>query len=277
MALPDPAHAAGGDLKSLQPQFLFHTQGTMAGMVKGMIENRRLDLFAYPVRMRSLRARQAVDEALGAIGLEVAPDLVELLARVAHQPAGLRNVVQILCKIEQGKLATCYLVLRGHVVSVGLMSVVVTSSKPPTERHGHTFKRTRSTLAVARPSKWPNCQVITKAGHNGGETGIRTLGTLAGTTVFETAPFNHSGTSPRYLRSYVVSSGAEHRQGVPGPQEAVWLFRQFLCGAEITPRSGRKGALFRHLSIDLRGVLTILPILNGGVFVKIPPFPLFQA
>ncbi len=32
---------------------------------------------------------------------------------------------------------------------------------------------------------------------NGGETGIRTLGPLAGTTVFETAPFDHSGTSPR--------------------------------------------------------------------------------
>ena len=31
----------------------------------------------------------------------------------------------------------------------------------------------------------------------GGEIGIRTLGTLAGSTVFETAPFDHSGTSPR--------------------------------------------------------------------------------
>ena len=31
----------------------------------------------------------------------------------------------------------------------------------------------------------------------GGETGIRTLGSLAGSTVFETAPFDHSGTSPR--------------------------------------------------------------------------------
>lgn len=30
----------------------------------------------------------------------------------------------------------------------------------------------------------------------GGETGIRTLGRLAPTTVFETAPFDHSGTSP---------------------------------------------------------------------------------
>ena len=31
----------------------------------------------------------------------------------------------------------------------------------------------------------------------GGERGIRTLGTLARSTVFETAPFDHSGTSPR--------------------------------------------------------------------------------
>ena len=31
----------------------------------------------------------------------------------------------------------------------------------------------------------------------GGEGGIRTLGTLARSTVFETAPFDHSGTSPR--------------------------------------------------------------------------------
>ncbi len=30
----------------------------------------------------------------------------------------------------------------------------------------------------------------------GGERGIRTLGTLARSTVFETAPFDHSGTSP---------------------------------------------------------------------------------
>ncbi len=35
---------------------------------------------------------------------------------------------------------------------------------------------------------------------NGGERGIRTPGTLARSTVFETAPFNHSGTSPRHFR-----------------------------------------------------------------------------
>ncbi len=34
---------------------------------------------------------------------------------------------------------------------------------------------------------------------HGGERGIRTLGTLARSTVFETAPFDHSGTSPSGL------------------------------------------------------------------------------
>ena len=33
----------------------------------------------------------------------------------------------------------------------------------------------------------------------GGEIGIRTLGSIAATTVFETAPFDHSGTSPHSL------------------------------------------------------------------------------
>ncbi len=42
----------------------------------------------------------------------------------------------------------------------------------------------------------------------GGETGIRTLGTLAGSTVFETAPFDHSGTSPRGSRSPNAGAGA---------------------------------------------------------------------
>ena len=37
---------------------------------------------------------------------------------------------------------------------------------------------------------------IARKRRGGGEGGIRTLGTRKGTTVFETAPFDHSGTSP---------------------------------------------------------------------------------
>ena len=37
-----------------------------------------------------------------------------------------------------------------------------------------------------------------KSNIHGGEGGIRTHGTREGSTVFETAPFDHSGTSPRF-------------------------------------------------------------------------------
>ena len=40
----------------------------------------------------------------------------------------------------------------------------------------------------------------------GGERGIRTLGTFARTTVFETATFNHSATSPQKIAVYCVAS-----------------------------------------------------------------------
>ena len=38
---------------------------------------------------------------------------------------------------------------------------------------------------------------VMKSMMGGGETGIRTLGRLSPSTVFETAPFDHSGTSPQ--------------------------------------------------------------------------------
>src|SRR5688572_182767 len=45
-------------------------------------------------------------------------------------------------------------------------------------------------------------EVETVAGISGGEGGIRTHGTREGTTVFETVPIDHSGTSPRGTRGY---------------------------------------------------------------------------
>jgi hypothetical protein len=36
-----------------------------------------------------------------------------------------------------------------------------------------------------------------------GERGIRTPGAREGTTVFETAPFDHSGISPGWLQKYI--------------------------------------------------------------------------
>lgn len=61
-----------------------------------MLENSRFDLFADAIGVRSPRPGDLVDEPLGADGLIVATDLVELLSGVAHDLAGLADVLQTL-------------------------------------------------------------------------------------------------------------------------------------------------------------------------------------
>ena len=56
----------------------------------------------------------------------------------------------------------------------------------------------------------------------GGETGIRTLGPREGTTVFETAPFDHSGTSP-------------YRQGITDSGLGMQVEKRALVAAGIHP------------------------------------------
>ena len=57
---------------------------------------------------------------------------------------------------------------------------------------GNTFLIDQQSAAVGLSSR------ANFEGHRaGGETGIRTLGTVARTVVFETTPFDHSGISPR--------------------------------------------------------------------------------
>jgi hypothetical protein len=70
----------------------------------------------------------------------------------------------------------------------------------------------------------------------GGEGGIRTHGTLAGTTVFETAPIDHSGTSPREWGQGLskISSGAASEQNAEFAP--VWRSRVFTQAVYSFPR-----------------------------------------
>jgi hypothetical protein len=94
---------------------------------------------------------------------------------------------------------------------------------------------------------------------DGGEGGIRTHGTLARTTVFETAPFGHSGTSPqaRPFHKYTNSQDTGMHPGRSTPQKkhthrallywscAVYQYLAgngipFRCGENLsTPSPGR--------------------------------------
>ncbi len=72
---------------------------------------------------------------------------------------------------------------------------------------------------------------------NGGERGIRTLGTLARSTVFETAPFDHSGTSPQgppcLLAARNIHRGAHGRKAPPS---------HFTCQITFFASPGSKAA-----------------------------------
>ena len=97
---------------------------------------------------------------------------------------------------------------------------------------------------------------------NGGERGIRTLGTRKSTTVFETAPIDHSGISP-YLKS--------HGRGGRRLAQRLWRckawnapFADIIYSAAFGIGSGLcSGGLAAPLcgeeSVDMRGFRGILP------------------
>ena len=72
---------------------------------------------------------------------------------------------------------------------------------------------------------------------NGGEGGIRTHGTFARTTVFETAPFDHSGTSPQ---GFQVERGADPTGRLLGPQSGEIAFSSLFL-AQFSPETADSG------------------------------------
>jgi hypothetical protein len=118
-------------LHAAQAQLLLDARRPMAGMGERVVENSGFDLGADAVGVWPAGAGQPVEQAFRAIGLEVAADLVKLLARIAHDFAGSRNIGQFGGKIEQAELATCYLIGGGHRSSpVRVMGCLATPSNP---------------------------------------------------------------------------------------------------------------------------------------------------
>lgn len=128
VALPHPAHTARGHLDAAQHQLLCHPHRAVAGMCQGVLQDRLLDRFGHAVGVRVARPGQPIDQPVRAVGLEVAADLVELLAAVADHLAGLGHVAEVGRQLEQAELAPCYLLFRGHVaLRRGLMLLATPS------------------------------------------------------------------------------------------------------------------------------------------------------
>jgi hypothetical protein len=62
---------------------------------EGVIEDGLLNLGGDPVRVRTFTAGQFVEQALGAIGLVITADFVELLTAIADELAGFADVIEL--------------------------------------------------------------------------------------------------------------------------------------------------------------------------------------
>ncbi len=98
IADPDTPHAAGTDLDPSQHQLVRHSLGPVCRVLQRVGQDRLLDWRWNAVRVWPLRARQPIDESVGAV-LKGPPDLVELLVAITHDPARLRDVAEFLGKL----------------------------------------------------------------------------------------------------------------------------------------------------------------------------------
>lgn len=118
VAAPHVVHPGRRDLDAGHRQLAGDPQSAVAGMGQAMVEDRLLDVLADPVGMRVARAGDPVEKAVDPVGLEVAPNLVELLAAVADDAAGRADIAKLAGELEQSELAPCYLLLRVMSFSV---------------------------------------------------------------------------------------------------------------------------------------------------------------
>lgn len=98
VACPDAADAARADLDALEGELLGHPQAPLGRVGQAVVEDSRFDRSLHPIGVRAFCSRKPVKQALGAVGLVVAADFVELLAGIAHDAAGFGDVLQIRSK-----------------------------------------------------------------------------------------------------------------------------------------------------------------------------------
>ncbi len=95
VTLPHATHTARTDVDALQSLFLRDPQRAMGWSGERVIEDGLLNLGSDPVGMSAFTAGEFVEQALGAIGLVVTANLVELLAAVADELAGFSDVIEL--------------------------------------------------------------------------------------------------------------------------------------------------------------------------------------
>jgi len=102
---PNAADAAGADLGASQAQLIGDSLRAVRREAQGVIEDLLFDLGRHAIWMRITRPAFLLDQCSDAADLKGPPDLVEGVAVVAHQLAGLRYVAEFLGQLQQGEFS----------------------------------------------------------------------------------------------------------------------------------------------------------------------------
>ncbi len=95
MPLPHATHTTRTDIDALQSQLLCDPQRAMSWSGEGVIEDGLFNLGSDPIGMSPFTAGQFVEQALGAIGLVITANFVELLTAVADELAGFADIIEL--------------------------------------------------------------------------------------------------------------------------------------------------------------------------------------
>ena len=119
VAEPDAPDAARADVHVVEAQLVRHVLRPSRRLVEREVEDSVLNVGSDTIRVRVARAALLLDERGDAADLEGALHLVERIAVVAHQLAGLRDVAELLSELQQGQLPSGTVAGGGHSVLQG--------------------------------------------------------------------------------------------------------------------------------------------------------------
>ena len=101
MTQPDPAHAGGTDVDTLEPEFIGDALGAVNGLLETQLEDLLLNGFGDLIGVRILWSPALLDKSRNAADFEGLLDLIEGVTVVAHDLAGLGDVAQFLGELQQ--------------------------------------------------------------------------------------------------------------------------------------------------------------------------------
>jgi len=102
--LPDAADGSRSDVNPPEKELLADPEASLGRVLQAVVEEDLFKFLGEPAGVGIAGTPDFIQEGLGAHGLEVPSDLVELLAGIPHDLAGLGDVVEVGSEFQEREL-----------------------------------------------------------------------------------------------------------------------------------------------------------------------------